>query len=310
MSLRVSVVIPTRNRMEKLRRALAAVECQTFRDFDVWIVDDCSTDGTTELLRQGRLQEDYPDIPAMHVLFNGRPVGAAGARNRALDRARGEMIAFLDDDDVWLPEYLARQVSTLDRYPEASASYAACTEIDEHGRQRRPDFRPLFEYDSPLLHLLTESFVHTLSVFVCRRRALDRVGPLNDRLLIVHDLDWYARLLMSGGTIVPVPGAAIVRHEIPGGLIARHREWFEEEQSVLSRVFRERRECAYREGHVRTHRALFFARVGISRKDYSFAALRLLEAFRKDPVRCLQIIFLRTLRNLRREHPAAGIVGS
>jgi hypothetical protein len=104
---------------------------------------------------------------------------------------------------------------------------------------------------------------------------------------------------MSGGTIIPVPGAAIVRREIPGGLVARHREWFEEEQSVLSRVFRQSRECAGQEGRIRAHRALVFARLGIARKDCFFAARRLLEAFQEDPVRCMQIIFLRTLRNLR-----------
>ncbi len=299
MRHRVSVVIPTRNRNAKLRRALAAVDGQTFRDFDVWIVDDCSTDGTVQYLRQGGPREDCPHIPAVHVLFNDRPVGAAAARNQALGRVRGELIAFLDDDDVWLPDYLKRQVSTLDRHPQTSASYAVCTEVDEEGHQRRPDLRPLFQYASPLIHLLTESFVHTLSAFVCRREALDRVGPLNEGLLIVHDLDWYARLLMSGGTLLPVPGAAIIRREIPGGLVTRHREWFDEEQSVLRRVFGDSRECASREGHVRVHRALLFARLGIARKDYTFAARRLFEAFRRAPVRSIQIICLRLLRNLR-----------
>jgi hypothetical protein len=209
------------------------------------------------------------------------------------------MIAFLDDDDSWFPDYLEKQVSTLDRHPDASASYAAHTEIDQKGHPRKPDLQPLFRYDTALFHLLTESFVHTLSVFVCRRKALETVGPLNDSLLIVHDLDWYARLLMSGGTIVPVPGTAIVKREIPGGLVARHREWFEEEKGVLSRVLGESRESTVREGHVRAHRALLFARLGLARRDYSFAVLRLAEAFEAEPVRSVQIILLRLLRNMK-----------
>ncbi len=217
MSPRVSVVLPTRDRLEKLRRALAAVHGQTFRDFEVWIVDDGSKDGTAQYLRNGRLREDYPGIPAVRVLFNDRCVGAAAARNQAMDRARGEIIAFLDDDDVWLPDYLRRQVATLDRHPEASASYTAHTEVDPGGRHREPDLQPLFRYDSALIQLVTESFLHTLSVFVCRREVVDRVGPFDDGLHIVHDLEWYARLLMSGGTILPVTGGALVRRETPGG---------------------------------------------------------------------------------------------
>lgn len=296
---RVSVVIPTRNRLEKLRRALAAVDRQTFRDFDVWIVDDGSTDGTARYLRQGSLREEYPGISSINVRVNERPVGAAAARNRALDRARGELIAFLDDDDIWLPDYLKEQVASLDSHPDASASFAAHTEVDPQGRHSRPDVRPLLHYDCPLLHMVTESFIHTLSVFVCRREAFDRVGPLDDRLGIVHDIDWYARLLLSGGTIVPVAGSSLVRREIPGGLVTRHREWFEEEQSWLSRVFGQSRECARRQGCVRAHRALFFARLGMGRKDYSFAVRRLFEAFRVAPIRSIQIAFLRLSRNLR-----------
>ena len=299
---RVSVVIPTRNRIDKLRRALASVDQQTFRDFDVWVVDDGSTDRTTQYLRQDRLHEDYPDIPSINVLVNDQPLGAAAARNQALDRACGELIAFLDDDDAWLPDYLERQVANLDCHPDASASYAGYTEVDQQGRYSRPDVRPLFHYDCPLLHLVTESFVHTLSVVVCRRETFDRIGQLDDKLGIVHDMDWYARLLMSDGTIIPVAGSSLVRREIPGGLVTRYHEWFEEEQSVLSRVFRQSRECARREGHVRAHRALVFARLGIARGDYSFAVRRLFEALWEAPVRSMQIILLRLSRNLR---PAA-----
>lgn len=306
---RVSIVIPTRNRIEKLRRALAAVDQQTFRDFDVWIVDDGSTDGTAQYLRQGRLLEDYPGIPSIHVLVNDQPVGAAAARNQALDRARGELIAFLDDDDIWLPDYLKRQVANLDCHPNISASYAGHIEVDQLGQYSRPDVRPLFHYDCPLLHLVTESFIHTLSVFVCRRETFDRIGPLDGSLGIVHDIDWYARLLMSGGRITPVAGSLLVRREIPGGLVTRLHEWFEEEQRVLTRVFRQDRECARREGHVRAHRALVFARLGMACKDYSFAVRRLFEAFWGAPVRCMQIIFLRLSRNIRSRCSTLGSVG-
>jgi glycosyltransferase involved in cell wall biosynthesis len=290
--------MPTRNRIEGLRQALASVDRQTFRDFDVWIVDDGSTDGTAEYLLEGPLREEYPGIPSLNVRVNDRPAGAAAARNRALAGVRGELIAFLDDDDVWLPDYLERQVATLDSHPDASASFAGHTEVDPGGRTSRPDVRPLFRYDSPLLHLLTENYIHTLSVFVCRREMIDRTGPMDDRLGIVHDIDWYARLLLNGGSIIPVSGSPLVRRGVPGGLVTRHREWFEEEQRLLGRVFGTSRVSARRQGHLRAHRALLFARLGIRRRDYSFSVRRLFEAFRMAPVRCIRIIFLRLTRNL------------
>lgn len=295
---RVSVVIPTRNRIEKLRRALSSIEEQTFRDFDVCIVDDGSTDGTTRFLRQDHLVDKYPDIPFLNVLFNIQSVGAAAARNQAVVQSRGDLIAFLDDDDTWHPDYLKRQVENLDHHLDASLSYAGYVEVDHKGRLSRPDSSPLFRYDSPLIHLLTESFIHTFSIAVCRREAFDRIGLLDEGLNIVHDLDWYVRLLLIGGKIVSVEGCSLVVREMPGGLITMHRRWFEEEQGILGRACEQRRECARREGHIRAHRALLFARVGMKRKDYSFAAKRLLEAMRRAPLRSVQIALIRLFRNL------------
>jgi glycosyltransferase involved in cell wall biosynthesis len=296
---RVSVVIPTRERLAKLRRALTGVERQTFRDFEVWVVDDGSTDGTPEYLRRSDLGSDYPGIPSIRALINERPAGAAAARNRVFDHARGELVAFLDDDDVWLPEYLERQVANLDRQPDASASYAPYTEVDRRGRRTRPDLQPLFDYDSALLHLMTENPVHTLSALVCRREAFDRIGRLDEGLSIAHDLDWYARLILGGGRLIPLPGAPLLEREIPGGLVSGVRRWFEEERAVLHRVLRDSPACARHQRQIRAHRALLFARLGIARKDYAFAAGRLFEALSGAPVRSLQIVARRLSRNLR-----------
>ena len=302
---RVSVVIPTRERLAQLRRALAGVERQTFRDFEVWVVDDGSTDGTPEYLQRSRLGSDYPGIPSIRALINERPAGAAAARNRVLDHARGELVAFLDDDDVWLPEYLERQIANLDRHPDATASYAPHMEVDRRGRHTRPDLQPLFDYDSTLLHLMTESPIHTLSALVCRREAFDRIGRLDEGLSVVHDLDWYARLVLSGGRLIPLPGAPLLEREIPGGLVSGVHRWFEEERAVLHRVLRDRPACARHQRQIRAHRALFFARLALARKDYGFAAARLFEAFSGAPVRSLQIVARRLSRNLRpRELPA------
>src|SRR5262245_54127789 len=125
MTPRVSVVIPTRNRRPQLQWALSSVQSQTFRDFEVIVIVDGSTDDTVAWLRS--CPED------IRVLVVDTAVGAAAARNRGIESTRGELIAFLDDDDVWLPTYLEAQVAQLDSHPDAALSYADHVNVDLEG---------------------------------------------------------------------------------------------------------------------------------------------------------------------------------
>lgn len=108
--MKVSVVIPTYNRARLIVEALESVFCQTFRDLEIIVVDDGSTDGTEQALRgyQDRIR---------YVYQPNRGVNAA--RNRAIDMARGEYIALLDNDDLWRDDKLALQVSLLDHFVDA-----------------------------------------------------------------------------------------------------------------------------------------------------------------------------------------------
>ena len=108
--MKVSVVIPTYNRADLIVEALESVFRQTFRDFEVIVVDDGSTDHTEEAMRAyaGRIR---------YVRQANRGVNAA--RNRAIDMALGEYIALLDNDDLWREEKLALQVDLLDRHVDA-----------------------------------------------------------------------------------------------------------------------------------------------------------------------------------------------
>ena len=294
---RVSVVIPTRNRLDKLRRALASVDRQSYRDFEVWLVDDGSSDGTGDFLGSGELTRGYPNIPSIHVLTNEVGGGAAAARNRALKQLGGDLIAFLDDDDVWLPEFLARQVAYLDRNPGTAVACAPFVEVDAGGRSRQPDLQPLFHYASPLIHLLTEAFVHTMSILVCRRSVFTDIGLLDERLRVVHDWEWYARLLLSGAAITATGGTALVGRDAQGGLVSRHRDWYREERHVLERIAGDSREVARALRQIRAHRALLFARIALRRGDTAFAAVRLGEALWTAPLRSLNILFRRLSRN-------------
>ena len=113
---KVSVIIPTYNRAEYLGEAIQSVFDQTFEDFEILIVDDGSTDDTQQLVLS------FHD-PRLRSFYQNN-CGISAARNAAIRSADGEYIAFLDSDDVWLPELLESQVAVLDRRPEIGLVYA------------------------------------------------------------------------------------------------------------------------------------------------------------------------------------------
>ncbi len=104
----VSVVTPVWNAAATLAATVASVRAQTFPDWEMLLVDDGSTDGSRALAEALAAAD-----PRIRVLAQGSNTGAAAARNRAIRAARGRYIAFLDADDLWRPEKLARQVPVL-----------------------------------------------------------------------------------------------------------------------------------------------------------------------------------------------------
>ena len=110
----VSVIIPLYNKAPHVGRALHSVSAQTFRDFEVIVVDDGSTDGGAEVVRA------HGD--ARVRLVSQENAGPGAARNRGLAEARGRLVAFLDADDEWLPRFLETCVGLLEGYGAGVAS--------------------------------------------------------------------------------------------------------------------------------------------------------------------------------------------
>src|SRR5436309_855641 len=114
----VSVVIPTFNSADYLVQAIQSVLAQTYQDFEILVVDDASTDHTEEAIQ--------PFADRVIYLRQERG-GPSVARNRGILQAKGELIAFLDADDLWRPNKLARQVEYLNQHPEACLVYTDFT---------------------------------------------------------------------------------------------------------------------------------------------------------------------------------------
>lgn len=102
----VSVIMPSYNTAEFIKESINSVLNQTYQNFEIIIVDDCSTDNTDEVVAEIKDER-------IKYLKNEKNSGAAVSRNRALREAKGKWIAFLDSDDVWLPEKLEKQISFM-----------------------------------------------------------------------------------------------------------------------------------------------------------------------------------------------------
>lgn len=123
----VSVIMPTYNCGKYITQSIDSVIAQTLSDWEIQIVDDCSTDNTKEMLKP--YLDKYPNI---HYYSLPQNSGPAVARTEALRRAIGKYIAFLDSDDLWMPEKLEKQIAFMARH-KISFSCTAYRQMDESG---------------------------------------------------------------------------------------------------------------------------------------------------------------------------------
>ena len=200
MNPKVSVVIPTYDRAVKVQRAIDSVLAQTMTDLEVVVVDDGSSDGTQEVLC-----EKFGDRIRYYAQSNQ---GVSVARNRGVEEARGEWIAFLDSDDLWEQDKLQSQLETLGRFsPQCAACYTD-TRLFNY-----PETRTLFQLaeknythqgtagvNSEVLRLLVRpggaGMVVHLSSLLARRDLVRKTGGFDPKLLYSQDSEFMFRLAM------------------------------------------------------------------------------------------------------------------
>ena len=178
----VTVIIPTFNRKTLLLEALESVFAQTYKDYEVLVVDDGSADGTQETLAP------YRDRLRYIWKANG---GEASARNRGIREAKTAYVAFLDSDDLWDPIFLETAIRHLDRNPELGLVSTGC-EVFPEG-ERRPRIIPGLLQGDLFSHLFNRNFI-TASAVVAKRDCFQRVGLFDERLDQATDYDMWLRI--------------------------------------------------------------------------------------------------------------------
>lgn len=183
----VSIITPIFNRAHYIGETICSVLAQTYPNFELLVVDNGSTDNTREVVSSFA----DPRIRYFHQENSGSPVSP---RNRGFDEARGEIICFLDSDDVWLPQKLALQIRHLQSNPSQALVYADCHLMNERGKINGlySDFqKPHQGYI--LTSLLRSNFIPALTV-AFKKPMIEEFGILNEAYLIPHDLDLYLKI--------------------------------------------------------------------------------------------------------------------
>ena len=188
----VSAIIPTYRRPREIARSVHSVLAQSWRPLELIVIDDGSGDDTPEVLRRFEAAAQQAGVAYQWATV---PNGGAGpARNVGMERAKGEYLAFLDDDDEWVPDKTSKQVAAMQARPEAGASFGLYV---HDGERDRPKPKPEHMKDGWVFDSLCsgETRAH-MQTFMLTRAAYDKVGGMCDARNW-QDTEWHLRIAME-----------------------------------------------------------------------------------------------------------------
>lgn len=183
----VSIIIPTYNRAYLIERSIKSVLDQTYKDFEVIIVDDASTDNTEEIIR---LFENNK----IKYVKNETNKGANAARNTGLQLSKGKYVAFQDSDDEWLPTKLEKQINILIHSdPKIGVVYTGYYRIKNNVREYIPSSSIVQKEGDLHSVLLKKNFIGMPTV-VIKKECFEKVGMFDERLPRLQDWEMWIRI--------------------------------------------------------------------------------------------------------------------
>ena len=283
-TLPVSVIIPTHNRARLLPRAARSVLNQTFRELELIVVDDASSDDTRQVVAA-------LDDPRVRYIRHDRNRGAPEARNTGIEAARGKYIAFQDSDDEWLPEKLEKQMAVFKPGSDADVVYCSMLLEQAGSTITIPGAGITVLQGDVLPQLLAGNFVSTQTLLL-RRECLEKVGGFDTRLPRFQD--WELVIRLAETYRFQFVNETLVRaYETPGNIssnnaagarameiiLEKHRRIFNRHPAARARHLFFLGNIACLEGSIRDGRAYLFNAVKLRPwrwKTWSALALTLL----------------------------------
>jgi glycosyltransferase involved in cell wall biosynthesis len=215
-----SVVIPAFNAERTIVATIRSVLAQSRSDFEILVVDDASSDGTAAAV------EELGVDPRVRLLRQPANRGVSAARNTAIRHAVAPIVAFLDSDDLWLPNYLERMASALEARPDAALAYTDAWILDGRSGQflrkttsvaygSGPDEPPVDR--AALIGALLHSNFVFYSVLI-RRDVFDQVGLFDEDLAVAEDYELWLKIAVQGLRMVRVRDPLVIYRRGPGTL--------------------------------------------------------------------------------------------
>ena len=200
----VSVVIPAYNQAQYLFGAIESVLTQKYKEYEIIVVDDGSTDNTPTVAKQ------FSDIIRY---IHQENQGLAGARNTGIQVAKGELISLLDADDQWLPDYLQTMVALVNQQPEAAVYYCCAQSMDAEGNDLPQVFGgPNVPPDKMYETLLRADFLIP-STIMLRKSVVKAAGLFDPTFRRLQDGELWIRLLKKDFRFIGIPDV-LVRYRI------------------------------------------------------------------------------------------------
>lgn len=226
--LKVSICIPTYNRKSYLKETIESVLAQTYKDYEIVIVDDGSTDGTEEMLKQAGYPLRY------HWQQNS---GDAAARNKLVELAQGRYIAFLDSDDLLMSDAIERMTRAVVAESKEVIVYGPYLRIDENGQVFGKCKRKLYSGN------ITDRLFQDILIHSCGsmlpKRVLEEAGGFDTSLPVCSDYDLWLRLSLKY-CFIALPEPTFKRRRHSGNLSLRSTQNRITELKVLERFYYER----------------------------------------------------------------------
>ncbi|MEL7078769.1 MAG: glycosyltransferase family A protein [Cyanobacteria bacterium J06648_1] len=227
---KISIIIPAYNAAKTIIDTVDSVRQQTINDWELIIVNDGSTDNTQEIV------EAISEPRLKLITFtNG---GVAQARNRGIAEAQGKYVAFLDADDLWLPNKLERQLQALEGTPEAIAAYSWTYFMDEQQDGYVYHSSPGYQYEGDVYpQLLQGDFIHTGSNILVHRQALTQAGGFDSQYTGCEDWDMWLRLAAIGNFVV-VPQHQIFYRRAVGSATSNVGQMYQQGLLIIDKAYR------------------------------------------------------------------------
>jgi len=272
----INVVTASYNVADYIGQAIHSALAQTFRDFELIVVDDGSTDGTLDVLRQ---------ISDHRIRLEPRPhQGASASLAHGIALARAPYLAFLDGDDFWNPNKLERHIRFLESHPAVDLTFSWSRIVDEFGRDSGLTSR-LWNGSISCSELLADNVIGNASSPVFRREALLAAGGIDVNFPGYYDLDaWLRMSLMRPGNLVAIPEFLTFYRRRPGQLTADVAMMERSFDRLLEKMRAIAPEDVARSGkRARSNMQRFFAYGRYQADDYSAALRTIARSFGQAP---------------------------